>query len=136
MSEGIRGRERFSPAQSRAARGLLSWTTVRLASVAGFEPEAIELYEAGEGDLSAAELVTLGRAFNQAGVIAIAEREAGEGVRLRFPSALPDWPDRCGSPAMARRVANLVGELAADLTAWPGERGRVGLQLKGRPLDR
>lgn len=125
MSELIRGRERFSPVQSRAGRGLLGWTQARLAEAAGFELETVELYEAGEGGLGPVDLVALGRAFNHAGVIAIAEREAGEGVRFRFPRSSPDWPDRRGSPAKARRIADLACDVAASLTSWPGDRRRL-----------
>jgi len=76
----------FSPGQCRAGRGLLGWSQDRLAASARLEPEAVELYERGEGQLSTAELTVLGAAFNSAGVIAVAENCAGEGVRFNRPS--------------------------------------------------
>jgi len=75
-------RQTFSPAQCRAARGLLDWSQDVLAVVARLEPEAVELYERGEGMLSTPDLVQLGAAFNNVGVIAVAEYRAGEGVRF------------------------------------------------------
>lgn len=76
-------RDKFSPAQSRAGRGFLGWTIERLAEEAGLEPEAVELYEAGEGDLGDDERRELGAAFNDAGCIAKgATQHAGEGVRM------------------------------------------------------
>jgi hypothetical protein len=77
------GERLFSPAQMRAARALLDWPADRLAAAAGLEPEAVELFEQGEGDLAANELARLAVALHRAGVIAIPERWAGVGVRFR-----------------------------------------------------
>ena len=86
-------REIFSPIQCRAARGLLDWTTEQLASAARLESEAVELYERGDGELSRPELATVGRALSAAGVVAIPECLAGEGVQLRQPcGAAPETP--------------------------------------------
>lgn len=79
----MRDRERFSPAQCRAGRGLLGWPPERLAQAAGLEPEAVELYEAAEGALAESELARLGGAFAEHGVIALPQNLAGEGVRFR-----------------------------------------------------
>ena len=73
----------FSPAQVRAARGLLDLQASGLASLARIELEAIELYEAGEGELSSDDLARLGAALYASGVIAIPEKQAGEGVRFK-----------------------------------------------------
>lgn len=82
----MRRRGLFLPAQCRAARGLLAWSRERLAAVSGLELEAIELFEAGDGELSELELVRLGDSFNTAGVIALAEKLGGLGVRFAQPS--------------------------------------------------
>lgn len=82
-------RDVFSPAQSRAARGLLQWPPQRLAELARLEMEAVELFEAGDGDLSGGELRRIGRAFNMHGVIALRGDLAGPGVRFRKPSSAP-----------------------------------------------
>ena len=58
----------------------------------------MELFEAGEGVLSEADADQLGDALVAAGVIALQERQAGEGVRFRapdapsLPTASPWWP--------------------------------------------
>ena len=58
----------------------------------------MELFEAGAGVLSEADADQLGDALVAAGVIALQERLAGEGVRFRapdapsLPTASPWWP--------------------------------------------
>lgn len=86
----MRPRLNFSPRQSRAARGLLGIGAERLAQLAGLEPEAVELFEAGEGELSLPERVALGSALygGGEGVIAIQECHGGEGVRFARPRAM------------------------------------------------
>lgn len=93
-----RPRATFSPRQSRAARGLLGWSPEELARRSQLEAETVELFEAGEGVLSEADADQLGDALVAAGVIALQERLAGEGVRFRapdapsLPTASPWWP--------------------------------------------
>ena len=93
-----RPRGTFSPRQSKAARALLGWSPEELARRSHLEAEAVELFEAGEGVLSEADADQLGDALVAAGVIALQERLAGEGVRLRapdapsLPTAAPWWP--------------------------------------------
>lgn len=86
-------RTRFSPAQLRAARGLLDWSVDRLAEAADLECEAITLFETAEGELSPRDMGRLGRALNMNGVIAIAGDRAGPGVRFRRPAGAgcDDW---------------------------------------------
>jgi hypothetical protein len=55
------------------------------------EAEGVECFEAGEGALSEADADQLGDALVAAGVIALQERMAGEGVRFRAPDA-PSLP--------------------------------------------
>lgn len=83
----MRSRETFSPAQCRAARGLLDWSSDELARRAGVEPEAVELYERQEADLGDADRAALGRAFVDCGVIAKASGDGGEGVRFARPAS-------------------------------------------------
>jgi hypothetical protein len=93
----------FSPAQTRAARGLLGWPLPRLAEAARLEPEAVQLFEAGVAELNEQELQRLAAAIRRAGVMPISAAFAGEGVRFRIASerlsrpyareaeVLPDW---------------------------------------------
>ena len=83
----MRDRERFSPAQSRAARGLLGWSQQEAASAAGLKIEAIELYEQSDGGFNEGEMWRLGAAFHRQGVIALAESLGGEGVRRTRPQS-------------------------------------------------
>ncbi len=78
----LRDTERFSPAQCRAARGLINLSVAELALRSSLEVEAIEIYEAEEAELSIDELLMLGRAFNKAGVIAKSHSGYGDGVRI------------------------------------------------------
>lgn len=78
-------RSRFSSRQCAAARALLGMGRSELGALADLDPEAIELFERGE-ELAAAELVRIGRALNDAGVIAKpATLFPGEGVRVNRP---------------------------------------------------
>jgi len=108
-----RPRGTFSPRQSRAARALLGWSPEELARRSRLEAEGVELFEAGEGVLSEADADQLGDALVAAGVIALQERLAGEGVRFRapdapcLPTAAPWWPAprRPGASAQPPQLA-------------------------------
>lgn len=125
----MRARETFSPAQCRAARGLLNWTREDLAHYAGIELEAVEIYEAGAADLDRDELVNLGRVFTGAGVVALPARLAGEGVRLSRShgaaepaQAVHPWQSAAGFdrlPLAAKRgqVGRIIADVAEHLTA-------------------
>ena len=103
-----RGSECLSPAQTRAARGLLNWSADRLAAEAGLEHEAVHLFETGVCELGEHELRRLLAAIRGEDVIPVRASLAGEGVRFRRPpaptgaqdprtpfaaagEALPDW---------------------------------------------
>lgn len=80
----MRPRLNFSPAQVRAGRALRNLSAGQLAELAGLEPEAVELFESEQGDLSPSEHEALCRALyaNGAGVFAVHGDLAGEGVRF------------------------------------------------------
>lgn len=78
----MRPRVTFSPAQTRAAPGLLAWSLANLAAASEIDVAALHQYEAGAAALSACELAQLGATFRGGGVIAKRPtRLAGEGVR-------------------------------------------------------
>jgi len=58
----------------------------RLAREAGLEIEALQLFEAGDGELAASDVQRLAAALRQAGVVLLPAALAGEGVRFRSPS--------------------------------------------------
>lgn len=106
----MRPRLSFSPAQVRAARGLLDLSASRLAHMAGLETEAVELYEAGQGGLAGDEFAALANALHAKGrgVIAIPAADAGEGVRFARPQH--------GDPMLPHHMP-------ADRQAMKGRRG-------------
>lgn len=69
----------LSPAQCRAARGLLDWTQERLAEAAGISRSTVRDFECGRRELhrSTADLIVA--AFGAAGAVLLPE---GDGVRL------------------------------------------------------
>jgi transcriptional regulator with XRE-family HTH domain len=73
----------MTPAQCRAARGLLSWSQQKLAESAKVGNATIRNFEAGRSMPQRATLDVLQRAFEAAGVMFIAENGGGAGVRLR-----------------------------------------------------
>ncbi len=68
-----------SPAQSRAARGLLSWSQVELGRRANLSESSIRNFEKGRRTPAINNLTAIARAFELAGVRFTAEN----GVRLR-----------------------------------------------------
>ena len=73
----------LTPAQCRAARGLLDWTQQQLADQARVGIVTIRLLEAGKTLPRRATLEVIQRAFESAGVELIRSNGGGAGVRLR-----------------------------------------------------
>ncbi|MCJ2122998.1 multiprotein-bridging factor 1 family protein [Methylobacterium sp. J-077] len=82
----------MSPAQSRAARGLLGWSEAALAAKVGLDAQFVRDFESGYGDPPSGQLealrsalCTAGAVFDDApnpGVHLAAQANADEGVRL------------------------------------------------------
>ena len=72
-----------TPAQCRAARGLLGWNQQELARRARVGIVTVHQLEAGLSQPSRATLDVIRRAFETAGVEFIDENGGGPGVRLR-----------------------------------------------------
>ena len=72
-----------TPAQCRAARGLLDWSQQDLATQAGVGIVTVRQVEAGVTEPRRATLLVLRQALEQAGVEFIDENGGGPGVRLR-----------------------------------------------------
>lgn len=75
----------LTPAQCRAARGLLDWTQQELADKAGVGVVTIRLLEAGQTIPRRATLRVIQNAFESADVELISANGGGAGVRLREP---------------------------------------------------
>jgi len=73
----------LTPAQCRAARGLLDWTQQQLSDQARVGVVTIRLLEAGQTIPRRATLQVLQQAFELAGVELIDPNGGGPGVRLR-----------------------------------------------------
>ena len=72
----------ITPAQCRAARGLLDWTQNDLANVSGLSALTIRRFEKGE-DLRDSNKKLLQFTFERAGVEFLPANGSGIGVRLR-----------------------------------------------------
>jgi transcriptional regulator with XRE-family HTH domain len=74
-----------TPAQCRAARGLIEWSQRELAEHAGVGIVTIRQLEAGSHEPRRATLEVVRQALEAAGVEFIDENGGGAGVRLRKP---------------------------------------------------
>jgi transcriptional regulator with XRE-family HTH domain len=72
----------LTPAQCRAARGLLDWTQEELAEMAGVCRSTVRDFEKGRHDLSRSSEAQITAALAGAGVYLISAGEMGPGVRL------------------------------------------------------
>jgi transcriptional regulator with XRE-family HTH domain len=73
----------MTPAQCRAARGLLDWTQATLAGAAGLGVSTVVRFERSETVVAAATVQTMQLAFEAAGVEFIRENGSGAGVRMK-----------------------------------------------------
>jgi transcriptional regulator with XRE-family HTH domain len=73
----------MSPAQCRAARGLLDWTQARLAGASGLAVSTVVRFERSETVVPAATVQAVQLAFEAAGVEFIPENGSGGGVRIK-----------------------------------------------------
>src|SRR5262245_17382079 len=73
----------ITPAQCRAARGLLAWSQQELAQKAGVGVVTVHQLEAGTSKPRRATLEVIKQAFERAGVEFINENGGGPGLRLR-----------------------------------------------------
>ena len=75
----------ISPAQSRMGRAALDWTTDRLAEASGVSRATINRFERGAITPTAANVASLRRAMEDAGLVFIDPNGGGPGVRLARP---------------------------------------------------
>lgn len=73
----------ITPAQCRAARGLIAWSQGDLARAAGIGIVTVHQFEAASSEPRRATLEVIKRAFENGGVEFIDENGGGAGVRLR-----------------------------------------------------
>lgn len=78
----------ISPAQCRAARGLLSWTQADLAKAASVGVVTVRQFEGESGTPRPATLTVLQQALEAAGLEFIPENGGGAGIRFRERKAL------------------------------------------------
>jgi transcriptional regulator with XRE-family HTH domain len=75
----------ITPAQCRAARGLVAWSQQDLAKAAGIGAVAVHQLESGSSRPRRSTLTVIRQAFEAAGVEFIEENGGGPGVRLQKP---------------------------------------------------
>ena len=87
----------ITPAQCRAARGLLDWTQQKLADQARVGVVTVRQFEAGDVAPRRATLQVIRRAFELAGVELIDGNGGGPGVRLKLNESEPGkaWHPGC-----------------------------------------
>jgi transcriptional regulator with XRE-family HTH domain len=73
----------ITPAQCRAARGLLGWNQKELAEKAGISAVAVNQFETGISEPRRSTLDVVRRAFERAGLLFIDENGGGAGLRLK-----------------------------------------------------
>lgn len=74
----------LSPAQCRAARGLLDWSQEQLAQASGLSRSTVRDFESGRHEPHRGSLALLLQTLAEQGVELVAAAEgAGEGVRFR-----------------------------------------------------
>jgi transcriptional regulator with XRE-family HTH domain len=73
----------MTPAQSRAARGLIEWSQSELASRANLGLSTIRDFEKGRRIPTTNNLAAIRRALESAGIVFIPQNGEGPGVRLR-----------------------------------------------------
>ena len=95
----------LTPAQCRAARGLLDWTQQELADAARIGVATVRLFEGEAAESRQATLAVLRQAFELAGV----EFTNGDqpGVRLtKAPTAHPVRPASVSNPTVAAKAVH------------------------------
>jgi len=73
----------ITPAQCRAARGLISWSQRQLAEAAEVGYVTVQEFERGQTSPRTLTLRAIKQALETAGVLFVDENGAGPGVRLR-----------------------------------------------------
>ena len=75
----------LTPAQLRAARGLVGWSRPQLAMQSGVSLSTVKDFEDGRRQPYASSLVAITAALKTAGVVFVDANGGGPGVRLRTP---------------------------------------------------
>jgi transcriptional regulator with XRE-family HTH domain len=78
----------ITPAQCRAARGLIELTQTELAEAAGVSPETLRNFEAGRGQQTRSQVEAIRAAIKSTGI-----EFTGEGVRRALPPLEPEKRD-------------------------------------------
>lgn len=108
----------ITPAQCRAARGLLDWRQHELAAAASVGLSTVRDLETSRRDVSADKLVAIRAAIEAAGVELLSGSGERIGVRLRAGVSEPDPRDQ-------RRKHGNIGNRSAAKQARPVERRRA-----------
>lgn len=108
----IWGYEVITSAQSRAARGLVSWSQSELAEKSHLSESTIRNFEKDRAVPSINNLAAVVRALEKAGVEFIPENGGGPGVRLRKPIPASAHPKPSGPATDV--IERMDAEIAAN----------------------
>ena len=76
------GPNTMSPAQSRAARGMLGWSEADLAAKVGLAEQDVKAFEKGTGDPASGRVEALRSVLTIAGIVFHEGSESGVGLRV------------------------------------------------------
>lgn len=110
----------ISPAQCRAARGLLNLSRSEVAQAAHITGETIGRFERDEGEPSYNNLRAIRTVLEAAGIVFIPANGGGPGVRLRARRNGDDQRELSISPDLCRAARNLLGFSQFDLAEAAG----------------
>jgi transcriptional regulator with XRE-family HTH domain len=111
--------EMITPAQSRAARGLVEWSQSDLALRADLAESTIRSFEKGRRPLTMKNLAGVRHALEAAGVQFIDGNGGGPGVRLSSGAAPPSKAARKAAAAQAEKAAGEAIDRVLRRTAQP-----------------
>lgn len=80
---GETGLNTMSPAQSRAARGMLGWSEADLAGRVGLAEQDVKDFESGANDPASGQIEALRSALMSAGIVFHEGRENGVSLRAK-----------------------------------------------------
>src|SRR5271156_1877832 len=103
----------ISPAQSRAARGLLDWSQAELGRRSNLSESTIRDFEKGRRTPGVNNVAAIRAALESAGVIFVEENGEGPGVRLRKGTTMQNFKN-AQLRAAIDRVKARAGKATAD----------------------
>ena len=118
----------MTPAQCRAARGLLELTQAEFAEAANLSPETLRDFEAGRGPQNRSQVKAIVATIKSAGI-----EVTGEGVRWALPPLAPESSYHIRGPRLVAWPESLGGDGGAVDNPERAAANRARLARKGAP---